>query len=463
MGCQGFRDLDRRWLSGLGALLMGGSAVAEPLAYSPVRTANPLKGFMPFSRDFGPDVLPHSMEFFYLPLKDLMDGPESFTWQPLDARLDAIAGRGNQSVFRVYLDYPKKEVGTPDFLRHGPDGIAGTADDLEMRSYEEHGNAGVSLSPDYSDVFLRRALMKFIEALGERYDGDPRIGFLQIGLLGFWGEWHTFPHGDWLAPLAIQEEILGAFDAALKHTPLLVREPKAAAFRNYRIGYHDDSFGYTTLAPPGWHLSARLEEHGETECWKTRPIGGEIRPEIQPGMWENPSSVPEGQEFERCVEALHASWMLANAAFVRDLSPAARVLAEKQSRMLGYEFFVSDAAIDVDSGEGTVRISARVRNTGVAPFYHEWPLEIAVLDEEGRIFFSARPGWRLSGLLPGDPERVWSGEVGAEQLPTGNCTLLLRVVNPLEGGKPLRFANMTQDADLGGWLTVGEWMNPMNK
>jgi hypothetical protein len=32
--------------------------------------------------------------------------------------------------------------------------------------------------------------MGFIAALGRRYDGDSRIGFITAGLLGGWGEWH---------------------------------------------------------------------------------------------------------------------------------------------------------------------------------------------------------------------------------------------------------------------------------
>ncbi len=437
------------------ALLAGVSASAAPLEYAQVRTANPLKGFMPFTGNRGADALPHSMEFFYISLRDLMDGPESFTWEQLDASLDAIAGRGRHAVFRVFLDYPKKDSGVPDFLRHGPDGIPGTADDLVMRSYDEHGNRGVSLSPDYTNPHLRTALRRFIAAFGARYDGDPRIGFIQHGLLGFWGEWHTYPHGDWFPPLAIQEEILAAYERAFDRTRLLVRVPKAASYRNYAIGYHDDSFAFSTLAPPAWHFSGRLAAFGESERWRTQPIAGEVRPENQPGMWEDPAVVPDGQDFERCVTAIRPSWMLAHRAFSRQLSPAARERAEHQSRMLGYEFHVSEATIDVAADNRAVRVSATLRNTGVAPFYYDWPIEIAVLDAGKKIVHTASTDWSLSGLLPGDPDRRWQHTIPGGTLGAGQHTLIARVANPLEGGLPLRFANTTQDADHAGWLTLG--------
>ncbi len=60
------------------------AASAQP-GYAPVRTANPLKGFVPYSGIHTTNNLPYSMEFFYLPLKDLMSGANSFTWNNLDS------------------------------------------------------------------------------------------------------------------------------------------------------------------------------------------------------------------------------------------------------------------------------------------------------------------------------------------------------------------------------------------
>ena len=348
----------------------------------------------------------------------------------------------------------------PDFLRDGPDGIRGNADDLVMRPYQDHGNNGRSLSPDYTDGHLRAALVHFITALGKRYDGDPRIGFLQLGLLGFWGEWHTFPHAggaksDWSPPADVQEQILAAFDEAFNRTLLLAREPKADFFRKYPLGYHDDSFAYQTLTPPGWHYQGKLARHGETERWRSQPIGGEIRPEIQPGMWKDPSIVPAGQEYARCVAALHPSWMLAHGAFVHQLDPPSLARAVEQSRQLGYEFFVPRAEITATVADEPVIVRASLRNTGVAPFYYDWPLELTVIGATGLSVHHVRPKWNLTGLIPGEPDRPWTHEIPARTLQAGTYRLLLRAVNPLERGLPLRFANASQDAHRQGWLTLG--------
>jgi hypothetical protein len=124
---------------------------------------------------------PYSMEFFYIPVRSVMTGPHTFTWRALDSQLDQLARRGHQAVFRFYLDYPTKPSGVPSYLLKGG---------LKVHAYTDYGNA-TSVSPDSDDPRLRAAMLTLISALGHRYDGDPRIGFIEVGLIGFWGEWHT--------------------------------------------------------------------------------------------------------------------------------------------------------------------------------------------------------------------------------------------------------------------------------
>jgi hypothetical protein len=95
----------------------------------------------------------------------------------LEPRLDGSASRLTHSIVRFYIDYPGAASGMPTFLVDGG---------LAFDNYTEFGGGR---SPDYASDSLVSALERFIAALGERYDGDPRIFCIQIGLLGFWGEW----------------------------------------------------------------------------------------------------------------------------------------------------------------------------------------------------------------------------------------------------------------------------------
>jgi len=447
---------------------------------------NPLKGFMPFTDAYSSkdapiaNNFPHSLEWFYVPLKNLMNGPDSFTFETgLEPTLNDIASRGHQAVFRVYLDYPHRFSGIPPFLLAGG---------LKVRPYSFFGNLpGEGKSPDYDDPKLISALETFIAEFGRRYDGDPRIGFITVGLIGFWGEWHTWPMDgytdslkngvpgeDWMPSQAKQIRVLKDFDQAFNKTKILVRYPMgqlsgipAAAERrepyasvSMNIGYHDDSFAYETLFGYDWYFMGKLEWRGALNKWKTEPIGGELRPEIQLGIWLDPPN-PSAEDFSTAVDTTHVSWLIAHALFTsKAVGGDMYQRAVAGAKRMGYELFVSAIKLpDHVSASGPFQIGLRMQNTGVAPFYYDWPVQLGVLDASKRLVVTWDTPWQLSQVLPPvDRDQLYTEMSYANPSPglkAGTYTLLLRVINPLSNGKALKFANQKQDQDLAGWLTLG--------
>ncbi|WP_328475980.1 DUF4832 domain-containing protein [Actinoplanes sp. NBC_00393] len=413
-----------------------------PLSYAPAPADNPLKGFMPFAGDF--DTFPHSMEWFYLPLRDVMTGPKQFDWTEFERQLGEIAARGHQGVFRFYLDYPGRPTGIPQYLLD---------DGLLTRPYTEFGNT-VSVAPDYSDPRLVAALENFITALGRRYDGDPRIGFITLGLIGFWGEWHTWPFDgttqpeNWMPSTEILTRILSRYEAAFNKTRLHARYPSPEN-RSLNIGYHDDSFAFSTLPPTSWHFVQQLIDVGVTEKWRQQPIGGELRPEIQSCLWDEPVSCPQYESYAESVAQTHASWLINHAAFAgAGFSGDKLQRAINGAKALGYELSVTESSISRD------RVQIRVANRGTAPFYYDWRTELAAVDRTGRIVRRWPAPWTVAGIQPGQDPAQLSARITTHGLRDGRYDIVLRVANPMRGGIPLRFANTSQNAD-SGWLTLG--------
>ncbi|MEW4570734.1 DUF4832 domain-containing protein [Tautonia sp. JC769] len=422
---------------------------------APAPVDNPMKGLVPYAgqgRGF-----PHSLEFDYVALSEVMTGYDSFDWEPLERRLDAIAGRGNQAVFRVFLEYPGRLGVIPGFL---------VRDGLTVHRYEVADTDGKEVeTPDYEDERLRRALRGFIRAMGERYDGDPRLGFLTAGLLGHWGEWHTYPRGELFASKAVQEEVLDAFEESFTTTPVLLRYPagddhdRMASNAGRGFGYHDDSFAWATLETGRrqdfWYFVPLLKAAGPGawEKWETEPIGGEIRPEAWGRIFDEDPGDDRIQDFRTCVEQTHASWLLDSGMSRRNVPEARKARAEEEVRRMGYAFHVPAVEIGpVRDGERSVTIE--VENRGVAPFYVDWTPQLGLLGDDGDLETLPCEG-SLIGLLPGDPARRWTGTIAIDPGRSGPVTVMLRVPNPLPNGRPIRFANATQDADRPGWLTLG--------
>jgi hypothetical protein len=174
-------------------------------------------------------------------------------------------------------------------------------------------------------------------------------------------------------------------------------------------------------------------------------------------MWDTtePNCVPAGQDFARCVDLTHASWMLNHGAFSPGLAGEPKALALAGSTRLGYELYVSSAELVDSSVSGSLRVSVHIRNTGVAPFYYDWPVQLSALDSNNALAKTWTADWKLSTLLPAVTTTAWAWTQTSHGLEAGQYTVLLRVKNPLTNGVAFRFANETQDADLSGWLTLG--------
>ena len=425
------------------------------LQYAPAPPDNPLKGLVPYARPHA-DRFPHSMEYSSLPLSKLVVGRERYDWQPLEQLLDDIAGRRKQTVLRIWMEYPGHDDGIPKYLE---------AEGLEVVEWLNTNTDPFPRqkvrTPDYSDPRLREALKKFILDFGERYDGDPRLGYITAGILGTWGEWHTYPRTDLMASKEVQLEVMDAYEAAFTKTPVLLRYPAGANNYDYadnakrRFGYHDDSFAWATLdtgrKEDNWFFVPALRDAQALEKWKQFPIGGEIRPELWGMIFDEKPDHPQAQDFADCVRTTHATWQLDTGMFREKQSPERIGRAIRQVQQMGYEFHVASA--DAKRHEGSLTATAFVENRGVAPFYHDWSIEIGLFDESKKHQHSLTTDWTLTGILPAAKSH-WTKSISLDNVPEDVTTMAIRVVNPMEDGLPLYFANEAADQLGDGWLRL---------
>lgn len=448
----------------LTAAVAAGQTIRLESALPPVD--NPMKGLVPYA-GAAKDYFPCSLEFDYIAYGSIVKGYDEYDWHPLEKLLDDVASRGRQAIFRIFLEYPGKSEIIPEFL---------IRDGLKIHKYLNTNSQPPKPveTPDYEDPNLRRSLRDFISALGQRYDGDPRIGFITAGLLGTWGEWHTYPRDELFASRAVQEEVLDAYASAFKKTPILLRYPlgeeetNQAANVNRPFGYHDDSFAWATLKTGRkddfWFFMPALESAGALDKWKRHPIGGEIRPEAWGIVFDEKPRNPKVQNFDQCVAATHVTWLMDSGIFRKGQPETRKKRAAASVQRMGYHFHVPQVTFrQRDNRELDVEI--QIENRGVAPFYVDWQPEIGLIDK-GRLIHSQPTHGKITGILPDEPPTVWRETIelpieldNRRQQP---YVVAMRVPNPLSNGAPIRFANRTQDEHLDGWLTLGEWQPSKN-
>ncbi len=430
---------------------------------------NPLRGLVPYAsqmpwapeenddaatqREFASSmakVFPHSVEFAYVPLAKLVKGDDDFDWTPLENVLTQTSRRGCQCTFRVYMEYPGEPAAIPKYLiKQG----------LKVTQWKS--DDGKVLTPDYEDPSLRKMMRQFIAALGKRYDGDPRVAWLTVGMLGLWGEWHDYPKSELFASKTVQDEVMDAYEAAFTKTKIHLRYPAGDADYQYapnaqrNFGYHDDSFAWATI-PTGkpedeWFFGSLLESAGPAaiEKWKTNPIGGEIRPETWCCVFEDPGCAPKGQEFDKCVQHTHVSWLMDSGMFLKPPSEKLVAMAKEKTAPMGYRLTVESASLTSAASKRTVTVT--VSNRGVAPFYYPWRIETALLSHDNRPLAEIPNNWKLTDLMP-RTSSSWSLALpdNAPAVPR----IGIRVPNPMPGGFPLRFGNEEQMLDGAHWLVL---------
>lgn len=426
------------------AMAASGAWIAQTYVQGPAD--NPLKGFMPFQGSYS--TFPHSLEWNYVAWSDIQTGPTTYNWAAIDNLLSDVAGRGHQTVFRVYADYPGRPYAVPGFLS----GVA-------KNSYTDYGNS-TSFSPNYDDPNLLSAMTNLITAMGARYDGDPRIGFITIGLIGFWGEWHTYRNtcacDTWMPSAATQNTVLNAFDNAFNKTKILLRYPMANS-PSLNIGYHDDSFNYATYGT-SWYFWPKITAAGVQNKWQTEPFGGEMYPDIQLSTWTSANQCVTGgagdqQCFNTSVDTTHVSWMIAHQLFSPGNSGSAHTAALAGAKRMGYDLFVSSVALPDTTTSGNVQVSIKLQDKGVAPFYYPWKVQIGVANSSNAVVATWDTTWDLTTVKNASDYQFDFTKSG-HGLAAGSYKLLLRAVNPLSNGKPLVFANQKWGQDVANWLTL---------
>jgi hypothetical protein len=223
---------------------------------------NPMKGLMSSPSWTGgtpPPGMPSSLEFHYVGMDRIMTGDNKFDWAVLDKTIQDAASRNNHVIWRVYIHYPGRTLALPKYLID-----AG----VKLVQTKEAG-----LSPQYEDPKLLVALEQLIKAMGARYDGHKSIAFIQLGLLGYWGEWHTYPDKGILAD-STQDTVVEWYKNAFQKTKLQARGLTKKSVES-GIGLHDDSFSYSTLSDStGWFFWPQVVAAGQTNFWKTTVMGG---------------------------------------------------------------------------------------------------------------------------------------------------------------------------------------------
>jgi len=426
------------WLFvGLAVLLTSEDAQAfEPTATSEMVTVvpaeypdalrNPMKGFRP-------DVGRHAF------------GREFATIARCYIRWSEIENGENDGVEKILAFCDRKWV---DVESHNIKVIPRVYLDWDAKPGNEYWPADMT-AWDYDSEQFRSRLTRLIARLGECWDNDPRVAWVQMGLIGYWGE-HHHP-----APSPEMQKLLGeAFASAFKNKRVLVRH--AHEFTDFKVGIYWDSWAHIQQTTRPEHGAGIEALNNATGRWKHCPIEGETAYnwgdyKIQPGDGPNDTLAdPAHREFlVDTIRRLHCTGLGWISGY-NPHDPVVRAGADEVQKAFGYRFVIrSFSCARRAEPNGTLRFALTVVNTGSAPFYEDWPVELSLLDP-----LTNKPVWKcelenvdIRTWLPGDDwddakniyntppttNAVWQclRLPGPERLPKGEYIAALSILEPV--------------------------------
>lgn len=327
-----------------------------------------------------------------------------YDWTELEKLLNALAEHNMTYALRVLpytpsfikSDFPPQEEydWTPPFVYE----MGAKKIQIDLRGTEYHAYA-----PVWDDSIYIWAAKDFAKALAEKYDGDPRIEYIDVRTFGEWGEWHT-SHilGSVMPADSVLKDMLDYYASVFKKTQLVLPSNGFGDVYthalNLGITKRDDGF----IGIPG-RPDTLLRAYNANLPTIAENIAGYRT------MLANDDLIPGGTQkwtAERWVDAIttaHLTYYVLDQDndcgyyFYKDN----KALADSMSKVIGYNFTVTRAELltiagadnaastagkPADTATGNVAtntLNITVTNTGVAPCFFDVYMVAEFVDSTG--------------------------------------------------------------------------------
>ena len=311
-----------------------------------------------------------------------------YDWTELDKLLEALAEHDMGYALRV-LPY------SPSFIR-GNDTPEEEYDWTPPFVYEEGAkkitatvqwNGYRATVPVWDDSVYLHYAKEFAKALAQKYDGDPRIEYIDVRSFGEWGEWHaSHLDGSEMPSDSVEKDMLDYYASVFKKTLLVLPSSGMGDVYTHALSLgitkRDDGF----ISIPGRPDSlvrayeANLPTIAENQAGYATLLNNN---DIIPGGYLKWTP-------ERWVDAITTAHL---TYYVLDQDSDEgykfykenKALADSMTKVIGYNFTVERAELEtVASNKDTMStLTITVKNTGVAPCFFDLYLVAEFVDSTG--------------------------------------------------------------------------------
>ena len=380
--------------------------------------------------------------------------------------------QGCRMVFRFVMDNPNLINGDPNIKRM--DIPQWLYDELAEENAEGEGAGtfyngetilgmlgGVGFSPNYKSEKLLAYHEAAIKAFAERYDDPAITAYVEVGSLGHWAEFHTWPTGTGEFPdPELAQKYMSAYVNAFHNVRVGIRKPYAVAAEN-NWGLYNDIFGVTsdggTPTFLEWAASGNTDMPGSTEediaasampdWWKLNYSGGEFaNGDFRTNaLNENICAVLDQ------IRDSHTTWLgPCSACDFKVGDPqyeSFRYNIETMFSTMGYNYGIYSLSKPerLIVGEDNA-LAITWNNMGVAPIYYNCPVTLILKDGSGKVVYEQAQDFDTTTWLPGRSTVNASIKVPAD-IAAGEYTLAVKMTTADSRQDVIRLAMEGEQSD----------------
>jgi hypothetical protein len=364
------------WLSVLASSSLQAQMVTNTPTEAPGALSNPLMGFRPDRDNYSQYPYPTVVR-------------EYIAW-------NAIENHANDTVQKI-RDYCNSRWS--NLPTNNVKVIPRVYIDWDSNSGNEHWPA--DLTPgDWSSQAFKDRVVRLVGRLGEVWDNDPRVAWVQTGIIGYWGEQES-PVG--IGQDGWAQRLGNAFTNAFKNKMLIVRN--MGDWPGYEMGVYWDSFGHPSQAG----VRNTIKSFNDQGRHLTRVVEGEVaynwgEATFDPLYGGDPDVTFGNPQYTDnmidVIRELHCSALGWIASYSPN-NPTVSANAARMQKEFGYRFAITEFACSARTERGAnLDVRFKVKNTGSAPCYENWPVAVVLINEATRQIV-----WKAT--LPNTDVRTW--------------------------------------------------------
>ena len=372
--------------------------------------------------------------------KDINPQEGVYDWDAIDTALKACEQAGMTYGIRI-IPYTTSTGSDDNYgIEHDfvPQWVYDKGAKQNLATYK-YGDPNVQIKvPDWSDPVYIQAYKNFTKALAERYDGDPRVEYVEIRAFGNMGEWHTSEfNGNDMPSIEIQKDMLRFYAEQFKNTMCCVLSDARGKIYDYALslGITKRNNGLIMAPNAEWDLrpayKANLPAMADNHSTYSIMLQQDNKSYLK---W-----TPE--HFRECIEIAHLSIYALDQdgrASYQFYSEQKDVIEEMCNR-IGYNFTVTAAERNGN------QLKVTIKNTGLAPAFFNIDLCAEITDANGnKISAYGKPVRIESGSFRDGAEKTFLFEYdGTFYENAFICLAMYDSDNPLAAGKnpTVRFDN----------------------